>query len=186
MRLCVRRMFNRIALLEYIPLNFRQSTQIPLYKGKNTCSLDQNNYRGITLLTSLNKVFEILVWERMKDCWEGEQVISPLQGACRPGKLCVHSSLILQESIAVGLGTKKKVLVTYLDVSKAFDGVWIDGLFFQLRKMGIRGRVWHMLYKLPKFQMQNTYMQLLLRLVYDGMQYTSGGFSITPEVYRIH
>ena len=146
LKIILTRMFNRISILEYIPLNFRQGTQIPLYKGKNTCSLDQNNYRGITLLTSLNKVFEILVWDRMKDWWEGEQVISPLQGACRPGKSCVHSSLILQESIAVGLGTKKKVLVTYLDVSKAFDGVWIDGLFFQLRKMGVRGRVWRMLY----------------------------------------
>ena len=140
--------FNRIVQLEYVPVNFREGTQIPLYKRKNTCSLDQNNYRGITLLTSLNKVFEILVWDRMKGWWEGEQVISPLQGACRPGKSCVHTSLILQESIAVGLGTKKKVLVTYLDVSKAFDGVWIDGLFYQLRKMGIVGRVWR---KLSKF-----------------------------------
>ena len=121
-------------------------TQIPLYKGKNTCTLDQNNYRGITLLTSLNKVFEVLLWERVKDWWEGEQVITPLQGACRIGKSCVHSALALQESISVGLGTNKKVLVTYLDVSKAFDGVWIDGLFYQLRQLGMEGKVWRLLY----------------------------------------
>ena len=78
--------YRRIVELEYVPSNFRIGTQIPLYKGKNTCTLDQNNYRGITLLTSLNKVFEILLWERLKDWWEGEQVISPLQGACRTGK----------------------------------------------------------------------------------------------------
>ena len=74
--------FNRSIELEYIPLNLKVGTQIPLYKGKNTCTLDQNNYRGITLLTSLNKVFEILVWECMRDWWEGESIISPLQGAC--------------------------------------------------------------------------------------------------------
>ena len=123
--------FRRVVELEYIPTNFRGGTQIPFYKGKNTCTLDQNNYRGITLLTSLNKLFEILLWERLKGWWEGEQVISPLQGACCPGKSCLHSALILQESISVGLSTKK-VLVTYLDVSKDFDAVWIDGLFYQL------------------------------------------------------
>ena len=117
-----------------------------LYKGKNTCTLDQNNYRGNTLLTSLNKVFEIILWERMKDWWEGEQVVSPLQGACRQGKSCVHSSLALQEAISVGLGTRKRVLVAYLDVSKAFDGVWIDRLFNRLREMGLTGKNWRLLY----------------------------------------
>ena len=139
-------LFRRIVEIEYIPSNLRKGTQIPLYKGKNTCTLDLNNYRGITLLTSLNKVLEVLLWDRMKDWWEEEHVISPLQGACRSGKSCLHSALTLQETISVGLGTRKRVLVTYLDVSKAFDGVWIDGLFYQLRKKGIVGRVWRMLY----------------------------------------
>ena len=48
-------LFNRFIELEHVPSNFKIGTQIPLYKGKNTCSLDPNNYRGITLLTSLNK-----------------------------------------------------------------------------------------------------------------------------------
>ena len=140
------KIYRRIVTLEYVPSNFRRGTQIPLYKGKNTCTLDMNNYRGITLLTSLNKIFEILIWERMKGWWEGEQVISPLQGACRTGRSCLHSALALQEAISVGLGTRKRTLVTYLDVSKAFDGVWIDGLFFQLRKKGVVGRIWRLLY----------------------------------------
>ena len=73
-------------------------------------------------------------------------MISPLQEACRTGKSCLHSALTIQETISVGLGTRERVLVTYLDVSKAFDGVWIDGLFYQLRKKGIVGRVWRLLY----------------------------------------
>ena len=140
------KIFNRIVELEFIPTNFRIGTQIPLYKGKNTCPLDPNNYRGITLLTSLNKVFEMLIWKRIKSWWFEEHVISPLQGACRPGMSCLHTALSLQETIAVGLDSGQKVFVAYFDVSKAFDGVWIDGLFFQLRNMGIVGRVWRLLY----------------------------------------
>ena len=73
-------------------------------------------------------------------------MISPLQGACRKGKSCLHTALTLQETVSVGLGTNKKVLVTYLDVSKAFDGVWIDGLFYQLREKGVVGKAWRLLY----------------------------------------
>ena len=98
-------------------------------------------------MTSLNKVFEMLLWSRLKGWWFDEQVISPLQGACRPGMSCLHTALCLQETIAVGLDSNKKVFVAYFDVSKAFDGVWIDGLFFQMRRMGIEGRVWRLLYR---------------------------------------
>ena len=62
----IRDIINSVIRLEYIPEDFRRSTQIPLYKGKNLCPLDVNNYRGITLLTCMNKLFEILVWERLK------------------------------------------------------------------------------------------------------------------------
>ena len=83
---------------------------IPLYKGKNTCPLDVNNYRGITLLTCMNKMFEILLWGRVKNWWHANDIISPWQGACKKGFSCLHSAMILQESVSVGLGTNKKVL----------------------------------------------------------------------------
>ena len=140
-------LFNLIVRNEYVPKNFKIGMQIPLYKGKSTCSLDPNNYRGITLLTALNKVFEMVIWNRMKDWWKEERIISNLQGACKTGMSCVHSALVLQETIAVGLDARKKVFVAYFDVAKAFDSVWIDGLFYNLHKMGIRGRVWRLLYQ---------------------------------------
>ena len=39
----------------------------------------------------------------------------------------------------------KKVFVAYFNVSKAFDYVWTDGLFFQLYRMGITGTLWRLL-----------------------------------------
>ena len=57
-------LFNWVLFTEYIPVNFRRGVQIPLYKGKNTFTLDVNNYRGITLLSTFNKLFEIIIWKR--------------------------------------------------------------------------------------------------------------------------
>ena len=47
-----------ILRLEYIPVNLiRRGIQIPLFKGKGACCLEPDNYRGISLLTNLNKVY---------------------------------------------------------------------------------------------------------------------------------
>ena len=71
-------LFNMIVNLEYIPINFRRGVQIPLYKGKNASVTDVNNYRGITLLSTFNKLFEIVMWKRMQGWWEGSCVLSRL------------------------------------------------------------------------------------------------------------
>ena len=140
-------LFNHIVRLEYIPINLRRGTQVPLYKGKKACSLDTDSYRGITLLTNFNKVYEIMVWARVKDWWDENKIISDLQGAGKKGQSCVHTAFLLQESIADALESNKQIFVAFYDVSKAYDTVWTDGLFFQLHEMGIRGRTWRLLYR---------------------------------------
>ena len=139
-------LFNCIVNTEFIPTNFWRGIQVPLYKGKNTSTMEVNNYRGITLLSVFNKLFEVIRWKRLEKWWFDSGVLTQLQGACRKGVSCVHTALLLQESTAALLETNDKVFVTYLDVSKAFDGVWIGGLFYRLWEMGIKGRTWRLLF----------------------------------------
>ena len=141
------KVYNHILRLEYIPVNMRRGIQIPLFKGKGTCCLDTDNYTGISLLTNFNKVYEVLIWNRISDWWVSQKVISELQGAGKKKQSCVHTAMMLQESIASALETNNKVFVTFLDVSKAYDTVWTDGLFFQLNQMGITGKLWRLMYR---------------------------------------
>ena len=143
--LCI--LFNAIRVSEYIPQCFKLGVQVPLYKGKDTCVLDPNNYRGITLLPVFNKLFEVLIWNRLKPWWYGERVISDLQGACKPGSSCVHTAFNLRETLATSMEASDKCFVAFFDVAKAFDTVWIDGLFKQLHDLGITGRTWRLLYR---------------------------------------
>ena len=121
--ICLTMIFNLICKMEYVPVNFRRGIQVPLFKGKNLCSTDTNSYRGITLLSTFNKIYEMLIWGRIEIWWRENEVISGFQGACRKGQSCVHTSLLLQETIASALENNKKVFVSYFDVSKAFDTV---------------------------------------------------------------
>ena len=139
--------FNMMLDVEYVPKNFRVGIQVPLYKGKNSCTLNVNNYRGITLLSTFSKLFEVLLWARIKPWWEENRIITQLQGACKGGISCLHTAFLLQETVSEQLESHRKIFVCYLDVSKAFDGVWIDGLFYSLRNLGIQGKTWRILYK---------------------------------------
>ena len=140
-------LFNGIRQLEYIPRCFRFGVQVPLFKGKDLCNLDPNNYRGITLLSTFNKLFEILLWNRLKEWWVDEGVISELQGACKTGLSCIHTAFALQEAVATSFEAGNKCFVAFYDVSKAFDSVWIDGLFRQVFDSGITGKTWRLLYR---------------------------------------
>ena len=126
---------------ECIPECFKRGVQIPLYKGKDACVLDVNSYRRITLLPTYNKLFEILIWHRLKTWWYDENVISELQGACREGSSCVHTAFNLRETLAASMEGTGKCFVAFFDVIKAFDTVWIDGLFKQMYDLGITGAI---------------------------------------------
>ena len=140
-------LFNHVINLEYVPENLRRGIQVPLFKGKTLCSLDVNNYRGITLLTTLNKIMEICIWNRIEKWLVSSGVIFGLQGACTKGQSCVHIAMLLQETVSRALETNRNVFVSYFDVSKAFDTVWTNSLFYKLYNMGLVGKTWRILYR---------------------------------------
>ena len=106
-----------------------------------------DNYYGITLLSSFNKIFEMVIWNRISGWWKDNGIISCLQGTCRKGQSCLHTAFLLQETVSETLDSHKNAFVAFYDVSKAFDSVWTNGLFHKLYDMGIKGRLWRILYR---------------------------------------
>ena len=140
-------LFNRVRVSEYIPKAFRVGVQVPLHKGKGACPLDPDSYRGITLLSTFNKLFEVLMWRRLEGWWCQSGVVSGLQFACKKGVSCLNTAFLLKETIATSMEEHDLVYAAFFDVAKAFDSVWIDGLFYQLWEVGIRGKTWRVFYR---------------------------------------
>ena len=58
-----------------------------------------------------------------------EKVITELQGACRPCQSCKLMAFSFQETIAASIEDNNKCIVAFFDVAKAFDTMWMEGLF---------------------------------------------------------
>ncbi len=62
-------------------------------------------------------------------------------------KSCVQSSFVFQEVIHANVERGSKVFCCFLDSTKAFDSVWLDGLFLKLFNIGMKGNSWWVLRK---------------------------------------
>ena len=63
-----------------------------------------------------------------------EPPIHPLQGGFKKQQGCLMTSFLVKEAIQFAKEKGSEVYACFLDVRKAFDQVWHDGLFYKLYK----------------------------------------------------
>lgn len=100
-----------------------------------------NNYRPISLLPCISKVFEKLVFDQVYTYLTNNNILSPAQSGFRPGDSTVRQLTSICHKIYQTLDNGDEVLSVFLDFKKAFDKVWHKGLIFKLEKVGIRGNL---------------------------------------------
>ena len=112
----------------YVPEDFRLGTIKPILKSKHGDSTSLDMYRGITLTPSLSKLFErtSMVTYSHFLCSDN------LQFGFRRGNSCSHALFTFSESVRYFNKYGSKVYCAFLDVSKAFDKVSINGLIKKL------------------------------------------------------
>ena len=67
-----------------------------------------------------------------------------------PGALgvsCMDNVYTLNEIVQGRLREDKKIYAFFLDIQKAYDSVWHDGLWYKLWEMGVKGRMWRVIKK---------------------------------------
>ena len=81
------------------------------------------NCRPISLLPIAGKIFEILLYDRMFECFIENNLISKNQSGFRPGKSCINQLLSITHEIYQCFDDSLKVRAVFLDISKAFNKV---------------------------------------------------------------
>ena len=135
-----RQEMNKIFDTMEIPQQWTEGTLKRLYKGKGQkgkCS----NERGITLSSNVGKMFERLINNRMNK----DIKITDAQAGGMKGRATVDHILILKELIDIAKQEKSNIILTYLDVTKAYDKAWLEGIMYVLHKNGVTSRLWQLI-----------------------------------------
>ena len=76
-----------------------------------------------------------------------ETLLNPNQSGFRPSDSCINQLLAITHEIfeAFDCNPALEVRSVFLDISKAFDKLWHEGLLFKLRSMGISGELYNLL-----------------------------------------
>lgn len=128
--------FNFSLKFNHIPYNYKNATIIMIPKPMKD-GLNPSNYRPISLLNTLSKLLERIIMNRLQYWIKEQNLITPLQcGFVRHRQTSDHLLRITQNGLE-SFNRNEKMGAIFVDIEKAFDKVWHDGLLYKLEKMNI-------------------------------------------------
>ncbi|XP_018026545.1 uncharacterized protein LOC108681971 [Hyalella azteca] len=121
-----------------VPQDMRDAKIITLYKNKGDRS-DCNNYRGISLLSIVGKVFARVVLGRLQAL--ADRVYPESQCGFRAQRDTSDMIFSLRQLQEKCREQRRPLYIAFIDLTKAFDLVSRRGLFLLLRKIGCPPRL---------------------------------------------
>lgn len=126
----------------HIPQDMRDAKIITLYKNKGERS-DCNNYRGISLLSVVGKLFAKVLLVRLQRL--AERIYPESQCGFRPQRSTMDMIFSVRQLQERCREQQRPLHIAFIDLTKAFDLVSRDGLFKLLPKIGCPPRLLELL-----------------------------------------
>ena len=121
------------------PSDWKKANVVPVFKKGDKQLL--KNYRPISLLPIIGKIFERLLYNQMFEFFIRNDLISQNQSGFKSGDSCMNQLLAITHEIYKSFDASINVRAVFLDISKAFDKVWHKGLLYKLRQNSISGNL---------------------------------------------
>lgn len=128
--------FNSCLKVNYFPKHFKKAKVIAILKP-NKPKYDPSSYRPISLLSNLGKLLEKIIQKRLCDFTENTSIIASEQFGFKKQHSAVHQVSRITNIVKGNKVRKLSTGMIVLDIEKAFDTVWHNGLIYKLLKANI-------------------------------------------------
>ena len=99
-------------------------------------------YRPISLTSCLGKCLEKIIVTQLYGYVEHHALLDKEQEGFRRFRSTTQALLRLTQDIVNGFNKREMTVAVMIDLEKAYDSVWRDGLLFKLYEKGIQGKMW--------------------------------------------
>ena len=137
----LRIIFNSIIETSIYPNMWKLANVTPIHKKENKQII--KNYRPISLLPICSKLFEKIIFKHLYNYLSTNNLITKNQSGFRPGDSTVNQLIDFVNEIHKSFDNKNslELRAVFLDISKAFDKVWHEGLIFKIKQNGVSGKL---------------------------------------------
>ena len=139
--------FNLILKTGLVPDAWCLGLIMPLYESRGSRD-DPNNYRGITLLSCLGKLFTACLNSRISRYMYNDAKIGYEQAGFRPEFSTMDHIFTLHAIIEYYKSKKGRLYSAFIDYSKAFDLIDRASLWSKLLDYGVNGRIFDIIYNM--------------------------------------
>lgn len=141
---CLYKLFNEVFSSGMYPKSWASGFVKPLHKKGDPRMPD--NYRGITISSSVAKLFNIILNERLNDYLENNNCIDQCQIGFKKNSRTSDHMFILKCLIDQYTNSSgNRLYACFVDFRKAFDSVVHPGLKYKLLKLGIGGQFYNII-----------------------------------------
>ena len=119
------------------PRELKKARVVPIYKTGDKPLI--NNYRPISILSFYSKVFEKLMYNKLYNFIEANDILYAHQYGFRRGHSTQQAIITLINKITKSVNSDDVVISVFIDLKKGFDCVPTNILLAKLQAYGIRG-----------------------------------------------
>ena len=134
---------NQMITTGIFPDSFKISKITPLFKKGDVSML--SNYRPISLLPTISKIFERILYNQLYDYFNSNNLLAEEQYGFRTNHSTEYAAVKLVDNVSKEMELGNTPTALYIDLSKAFDTLSFDILLYKLNYYGIKDNAFKLL-----------------------------------------
>ena len=130
-------------------------------------------------------MFRKILNNRLVQCLDKGGALHEGQAGFRVNRSCMDNVYTLNEIVQGRFREDKETYAFFLDVQKAYDTVWRDGLWLKLWDMGVKGRMWRVIKKMYEASRSTVLLEGEKSAMFSVEQGVAQGCSLSPILFSV-